>query len=938
MASSPASFQLQYAAKRMSAELLPAGNTSASRWCFEEADAAALAFTDDTVLGTVSDMQAAQSPILALHSSAGIVECNLSRSTELRSSSFMPAYSPMPVNGATETFTFPKLGTPEAVAVPAPPTPQQGDAVANPYAALTQFLAGAKYSTPMPAGAYGISPDDVQHDAASAKTGNDCVPSKQTAGATPDLWQAVGQSSTHEAEAECMSPQLGGTDGAFTFGCAPVGTPAATPRFGVGSCSPVQTAASPSIFAAAGLRSNNASTPVPFCAAMSAEDGRIVDIAGEASNEAALASPFSAMKWQYRHEADKVRDVQSAQAHIRLLHDAFTNAMPRQAAPSVPDDVPPPGTPPYKQLLRHLNGSKRTSKGKQGGQSEGAAAAAQAEKSTADSDQSAAATAGDGLSAAASSAVGTAAIAVANQQVTRQQRQEQCVAMAAGTDKAAAPAIQKAAAEHSAVNDPPSAGASWLPFASLVSNIVAHRYKSPMLRFGANSSPAAQHDIAAGKESPACKEASGSSVGTPQPVLRCPLSDRQSASGDKSSGEQSQRKLQSLNFSGASDTNECSPVSGLAKSALTCAQTRSPQSQADESASPPLAGADFQCCSPPFPEVPMRAMPEEGEQAGSPLLDVPNASTFAHTAHGPGGAHADLAEQADFAGTAAEGSCQLEQLQEGHQGAPLAQQHPDYPTAAPTIDAHGAGTVSLANHCGTAVSASDDAEHGADVTAELADVHIDQEEQATLQAAAAADEQAPDDESMMRMSVMSDTVLMGDITPRDSEGAGNSIPADGMASTTSGTCKLAPVPEEAQAAEDGAVDAQDDPPFGVDWHEPTPDNSEHAAAWQQWQCSMHGGASIEAPAPEVDSPASPALRPHSDMPELRQSASPDLHGVLAFCKCVVGHFVVCLGCPVCRDCFAAAVAVTMVCTSPPLLPQVFLCACQAKQSCGWCWQ
>lgn len=858
---SPASMDLQQAAARLSTERPSSGvsmnKTDANRLLFEEADAAALSFADDTALGTMSDMHLPQSPILSLHSSAGIVEYKLSRTDEvLRSSSFMAAHSPAPL-AAADDFSFPCLGTPQPIAAPAPPTPQREDAVANPYTALTRFLTVAKYSTPMPAGAapidsnaYPVMPDS------SAQAGADSTAAAMPLpAATPDLWHA--QSCAHAAEP--TSPQLHGeahrNGTGFSFVMHAPGTPAPTPRLGGAQVSG-QAAVSPSIFAAAGLQASESATPVPFQAAMKRGHEPVADAAAEATQAAAIASPFSAMKQQYRHEADKLRDVQSAQAHIRKLHHAFTHASPAAGKPA-PRDVPPPGTPPFQQLMRHLNGSKRSSRVQRVVQSSALAAPAEhvahPEESTADSDDtsSAAAAAAPAKAAATTGcqAAGAAAVAVVIQQAASQTRQEQCTAVADGERESAVPHI---ASKIVAPSDPLSSGASWLPFASLVSNIVAHRYKSPMLRFG---SPAPSHRAVqgAGAASPAQNEASTSSVGTPQAVLRCPLSDRQSASGEKSSGEQSsQRKLHSLNFSGASDANECSPVSGLAKSALTGAQARSPESCADGSAAGVNGTAG--CCSPPFPEVPMRAMPEGGH-AGSPLLAPPAADEAAWVA-----GRRDSVQDADN-GAMAEVELEAAATQGGSDFVLLHM-------AAP----------------GVAGAEQPQAKASAPVLSKLNNTALPQradcDEHAALQSGLTTGTmQSTEDMTALRMSVMSDTVVMGDITPRDSDRGNQGVAEEGAASATSAAPKLLPV-QETEPTADSAENAEP----GHAQYEASHTSAEAATAWRSWQHSMQDSA--DTASHEAMSPASPQLQPQDDMPELRQSASPDLHGVIA-CACII---------------------------------------------------
>ena len=553
--STPASEDLQNAAAQLASRSVEANSLvvelsdnddstlQSPAWYFE-ADLAhpGVTFNDDTLIGACSSPEIAGPCMMAWHSpAAGIVECDGAKPLDsLRSSGFMPAFSPLPVTSASTDFTFPCLaaGAHASPQLAACKSPEQASVASkDAYGTFARFLSNACYATPLPG---------QRNEAAAGSTQESQAVQSPRKGKpvalTPDLWQAHHAAQTPDAQGNAATRT--DLDAGFSFGVTQSGLPA-TPRFG-GAAS---TQASPSIFQAAGLQGDTEQpTPMAFAGPM------------QSSQQAAVASPsnpFAALCKQRQRQSDNIASLADARARIQAMQDEL-RGKPHvsECARAPPVDVPPPGTPPFARLMRHLSGNKQQPTQQQN--------KPEAQASSTTACNMPAAGADNGKASQALLAQSNAG----SKHVT-----QQCVPRPADNLAAAAPSAS-----------PPSVG--WLPFASLVRNIVGKRYESPMVPVSAaHKSPAPPATEASSPKLTAQADASAANAScTPTATLLCPLSDRNSVSGDKSSGERSTgaKRIHSLHFSGATDTNDCSPVSGIARSSFTGMRAHSPASHGDE--------------------------------------------------------------------------------------------------------------------------------------------------------------------------------------------------------------------------------------------------------------------------------------------------------------------------------------------------------------------
>lgn len=757
-------------------------------------------FRDDTLLGTATMPGHAQSPILALHSSAGIVECEGMRSWEsmrTSASAFMPAFSPAPVDASDSDFTFPCLSSPaplkptsEEPAATPPPSPPDTPAAhtpADPYGAFARFLSAACYNTPMPGAARGAAEATAAGDqplnAAAVPAAKPKIPLL-----TPDLWHAHAANNCGEPGSPVLSK------GGFSFRVEPLGTPAPTPRFGAAPEPPKSNVAqdpavaSPTIFAAAGLPDGEpARTPVAFGAAVRSPAREAAIGAMDAAVGGAASNPFSRLQRQCHQQAG-VSDVAAARTHIQAMHRELGDvASPAAGAPSVPatetsslvaeastqsSELPPPGTPLFTRFMRHLNADKRSPvpNGK------GAIVAARPQQAQ-----------------PAQSASNTGS------SIPSRPRQSAATAPAPDSDEATQ--------AHDAASPAP-----WRPFAALLSNIRKQNYQSPMhFSFKAKqpASPAVKDTPPAEvvQEASECVADSGAGA-TPPPVLSCPLSDRNSVSGEKSSEERSsQRRVHSLHFSGASETNDCSPVSGLSRPAFA---HDSVDAGADENSPPPV---DSSCNSPPFPGVLARTLHQSHGQ--SPLMQCraapldPQAAFSSPTSVASNSAHSEAALRVRLEPVCTPNGAQHVLLHISSAEQAWLPGRTDSPACAPRRQP--SRTSPDLNESVAANAAA--------TTRSITDA--------------------------MRMSGMSDMVITGDITPRD-------------------------INEDADAAALPAADA-------IVAAAPMSDSPVINTSPDAAQITIVQPALMDANG--MDSPASPPLQDARELPELRQSASPDLQGM-----------------------------------------------------------
>jgi hypothetical protein len=512
-----------------------------------------LRFQDDTLVGNFTLPNPKQSPILSMHMSAGIIECEPSKSQTVRRS-LLAAHSPMSCHADSPEFTFPTLDVPP----PAPGTPDgspqpTGTQDEDAYAKFAKFLSGASYQTPMPGASNGISPSDVaastqtQVDVGVRETHHEEGLRRKLPAETPHLW---GMQQNVQAGAAPTTPtygqeQAGGA--AFSFAMAVQARTLNTPRFGS-----IDAVPSPSVFAASGI--DNAApllTPVAFGGAVLGNAPIFANSDESAAWTFALpcaahqnitaagspVNPFSELRWKAQKHSDSIKDVASARSSILQMQKCASSLTSRPMA--VLAKGPPPGTPPFTKLMRHLNPGKHH--------------------------------------AAAAPSVLLPPVA-SHPHCAMQHSLAVPARCVLPPRPPPVPSNAMKQVETAGMGSP-------MHFDALVHNIKASLYESPALPHDANRMRSPSEAISA---PPSAESCTSIGEGTPRTTLQCPLSEREPASRDKSAGDQSSAlQIHSLHFSGASDTNDCSPVSGIARSCLTTAAPRSPMSCADESSPPP---------------------------------------------------------------------------------------------------------------------------------------------------------------------------------------------------------------------------------------------------------------------------------------------------------------------------------------------------------------